>query len=238
MNRCGSLVNWGIRIILLIIIIPIVAFFISPLIGIKNPIAIFFVLLGFAIMVLFIFGAHYLNKQNLSHLAIMRIFLTFCIILLLIAIFTGIMGTLKIIDNTNSKSWESTEGKITLSEIRTRSSSGTSNSIVYFPSVKYDYYINNIKYTGNRISLLVDIKLSDISYAEKILENYKVNQTVAVFYNPNNPQEAVLDLEVKKASLLIYLVIIVIFGFSGAYGIWKYKKVVSTNKLIMKNGKK
>jgi hypothetical protein len=60
-----------------------------------------------------------------------------------------------------------------------------------FPVVTYQYVLNNLLYTGNRLG---DVSPNGVSeaHANTIAAEYPPGRAVAVYYDPANPQNAVL----------------------------------------------
>jgi hypothetical protein len=61
-----------------------------------------------------------------------------------------------------------------------------------FPEVRYDYVHEGKRYTGNRIAMDTDF-CGWASPARAIADSYKPGQVVAVWVDPANPRQAVLQ---------------------------------------------
>lgn len=115
----------------------------------------------------------------------------------------------------SSASWPSVQGQITgaLLDYSTDADGGDS----YSPQVTYAYAVNGRSYEGQTI------KFGENSYgskrkAQEILERYPNGQRIAVFYNPAQPDRAVLEPGVSGGSYIV-LGIGLLFVFLSLFGI-------------------
>jgi Protein of unknown function (DUF3592) len=75
------------------------------------------------------------------------------------------------------------------------------------PSIRYEYLVNGEKYTNNKI-FNIDNNTYIYNKTKTILNKYRENKYVEVFYNEDNPKDSFLEL----ASIIpIYLTILVGF---------------------------
>lgn len=110
-----------------------------------------------------------------------------------------------------AKGWSSTVGTVTLSTIDMRKS-GSRISIQY-PVVHYSYQVLGREYEANKIMPGAEIGGSG---AQKVVNRYPVGAQVIVFYNPQNPYEAVLETK-APAQWIMWLVLVIING--GLFGL-------------------
>ena len=103
-------------------------------------------------------------------------------------------------DARASASWPSVQGQVTSSVVdrSTDSEGGTS----YSPEVDYEYTVNDQRFSADRI------KFGENSYssrrqAEDVVARYPVGQTVAVYYDPVEPETAVLEPGVSSGSYIV-----------------------------------
>src|SRR4051794_12497911 len=95
--------------------------------------------------------------------------------------------------------WSSTDGKVLVSTVVARRKSpgdpgyaDTDTEITNEPRVEYEYRVDKKKYRGHKI----DLGEKTSSYElEKILDRYPVGAAVTVYYDPADPNRAVLDRE-------------------------------------------
>ena len=89
-----------------------------------------------------------------------------------------------------SQKWPAETGTITASSIETsRSNKGNT---MYSADIRYTYQVNGQGYTGSKVSF-GDVSTSDSADARKIVSRYQSGQAVTVYYNPQDPQQAVLE---------------------------------------------
>jgi hypothetical protein len=108
-----------------------------------------------------------------------------------------------------AQTWPTTPGVVLSSHVdihTSRDSDGDRNT-TYKPVVAYRYEIMGLEYTGDRIAFGANTFSHKKSY--EIVGHYPVGQPLTVHYNPDKPQDAVLEAEAKGgvASLIIGIVL-------------------------------
>lgn len=94
-----------------------------------------------------------------------------------------------------SLEWPGAEGTVIVSDvIRNTDSDG---DVTYKPDVSYEYVIDGIKYSANRVAF-GSWSSSDRSMAQRVVNHYPAGMTVTVRYDPDDPYEAVLEPGEKK----------------------------------------
>jgi hypothetical protein len=122
-----------------------------------------------------------------------------------------------------TESWPTVPGVITSSEIDQYDSDGTT---MYSAEINYDFTVDDKPYNGNRISINSgNSSTSSIKEVKKDLQKYPVGAAVTVYYDPELPNNAVLE---PGADFLTYLIKYApfLFGFLGIAMLWQlFKKV-------------
>ncbi len=103
-----------------------------------------------------------------------------------------------------SAGWPATEGKIIHTEVRA-SSSGDSLNTVYYPQIRYEYSVLGQTYTGSQITFGGTPAKNTLREAKKALAAYPYGASVTVYYNPENPQDAVLKRTLRGGALMLTL---------------------------------
>lgn len=119
-------------------------------------------------------------------------------------------GVLAGLRSRKTAQWPTTEGTIIASGIVRESSSSTNTTVstggsVYKPEVAYRYEVGGKEYVSNRIELM-DISTSNRGRAESIGSAYNTGDRVRVYYDPGNPERAVLQPGGKSGSCLMIVV--------------------------------
>ena len=112
-----------------------------------------------------------------------------------VGIFSLWLGINEIVGGIRSTNWPSVEGTITESYVETvaHSSSGSSHaSRTFHAAITYTYRIDGVAYEGTRVAF-GELGREDPAFAQAIVERYPVEQVVDVYYNPNRPNEALLE---------------------------------------------
>jgi hypothetical protein len=89
-----------------------------------------------------------------------------------------------------SLSFEKTDARIISSEVIMGTDSD--GNIDYFPSVSYEYMAGGKQYTSTSISMFEEGDRTK-QWAESVAGRYPVGKEVTAYYDPVNPQEAVLQ---------------------------------------------
>lgn len=99
--------------------------------------------------------------------------------------------------------WPSTMGSVSASYLERRSSS--ENGYTNYPVVQYSYQIGGQAYHGVKIAPGPEVGGTG---AGKVVARYPAGAQVMVFYNPQNPSDAVLERK-APAQWLMWLILIV-----------------------------
>lgn len=107
-----------------------------------------------------------------------------------------------------------TEGTILSSAIgsgqsTSRAQSGGYNTrISHRPDISYQYTVNGQQYTNNAYAQRPFL-INNLGIVQSILNNYPVNKTVKIYYNPDNPAESYLQKGYGGAVNLILIGVLV-----------------------------
>ena len=99
--------------------------------------------------------------------------------------------------------WPSTKGTVMTSTIEWRSSSDSGSTA--YPVVQYSYQVNGQAYQSYKLAPGPELGGTG---ANKVVARYPAGAQVMVFYNPQNPSEAVLERKAPAQWLLWLLLII------------------------------
>ncbi|MBZ0286919.1 MAG: DUF3592 domain-containing protein, partial [Anaerolineae bacterium] len=116
-----------------------------------------------------------------------------------------------------SRSWPATTGKVLAAGIEPRrghSSNGGSYTS-YYPVVQYEYTVNGQRYLGNRINVGNEVGYGWTNMAQRQIDGYAPGSSVAVFYDPNEPANAVLERTAGTSGKIYWFVAILIFVILG-----------------------
>src|SRR5215207_470284 len=100
--------------------------------------------------------------------------------------------------------WPSTMGTVNASYLERRHSSSDSGSTNY-PVVQYSYQVGGQPYQGMKIAPGPEVGGTG---AGKVVERYPAGAQVMVFYNPQNPSDAVLETK-APAQWILWLILII-----------------------------
>ena len=91
-----------------------------------------------------------------------------------------------------STTWPTVTGVVTISELGKQMGNERDESTTYSADISYDYVANDRSYVNGAVSF-DGVRSSDPSTARRLLKRYPVGKQVTVYYNPADPQEAVLE---------------------------------------------
>ena len=126
-----------------------------------------------------------------------------------IVIGLGIMAAMVagIIKKRKAANWPRTPATILKSEVILKEFGGGGQSRhKYSPVVEYSYEVDGEVYESRNISGFNESDgYSDETTAQRIADRYPEGETRKVWYNPNAPEEALLDARVSAADFLWFL---------------------------------
>jgi hypothetical protein len=148
-----------------------------------------------------------------------------CFLFLVFGIFIMIAGIRNRKKAEESTSWPSVQGTIIKAWVETQEHEDDdgSKTITHFPRWEYEFAVSGNTYTGGNISFGGTGGSSRESEAWEALEQYSLNSQVQVFYNPSNPEEAVLvpGIQGTMGSIIFGGVLtFIMFAIIVGLGIW------------------
>jgi hypothetical protein len=125
-----------------------------------------------------------------------------------------------------SQSWPSTSGQVTgvdVGESRSTDSDGHHHTS-YYPIVRYTYVVNGQSFSGDKLAFGPRTASGRYAKAQAVASRYAVGAPVTVYYNPENPEDAVLQKRAAgtMATLIIgiaFLAVTVCLGVPIAFSL-------------------
>ena len=113
-----------------------------------------------------------------------------------IAIFSGIKNKRKA---ESSKSWPKAIGEITRNYVQENTDTDEEGytTHTYTPRLEYRYQVGNQTYSSSRISFGATTSYGRRKKAEEKIAQFPVGVRIAVYYNPQKPDEATLQQSAK-----------------------------------------
>jgi uncharacterized protein DUF3592 len=110
----------------------------------------------------------------------------------------------------DSRNWLLTTGRVMFVNIEARTTHHQHGySTAYYPVVVYEYMVNGMRFQNNRISFGGQIGLGMYSMVQNQVAKYVVGGPVPVYYDPSNPQEAVLERRAPANKILIFVAVLI-----------------------------
>ncbi len=121
-----------------------------------------------------------------------------------------------------SQNWPTTVAQITLAEVRESSQTDSEGDIqrYYYPQVKYTYQVGGIMYQGDKLTFGAKRGYASLKKANEEIARYPLGTQVQVYYNPEKPQEAVLEQRAVGSNfMLIFGIIALVIALCSLCGL-------------------
>ncbi|MBK1791895.1 DUF3592 domain-containing protein [Persicirhabdus sediminis] len=113
-----------------------------------------------------------------------------------------ILGLWTLLKAKDSESWPSTQGTIITSELSRDDSYDSETgqkTTMYSANIVYEYSVDGVRRSCDAVSF-VSVSGSDLTDARKNLSRYPYGMTVAVYYDPDNADDAILEPGVQQST--------------------------------------
>jgi len=116
-------------------------------------------------------------------------------------------GGYEIKGSRESGNWPGAQGTISSSGVSKRTSKDSNHrtKTTYYPKVGYHYQVDGRKYTSHRIEFGGGETGGSQKWAQKVVNKYPAGKTVAVHYNPQDPNYGVLEAGFTWRSIIVLL---------------------------------
>jgi len=113
--------------------------------------------------------------------------------------------------------WETTVGTVKVSKVASETvTHGRSRGTMYVPVVRYVYRVEGKDYRSDRIAV-GDLRNGHVTKVKPVVNRYPAGSTVTVFYDPEEPQEALLEAPGAALSVVATLAGLLLLGVAA----WK-----------------
>lgn len=110
--------------------------------------------------------------------------------------------------------WPSVRGKVYASRVVEEQSRDADNETMYRPDIRYEYVVDGKEFAAKRLAL-EDTSASWRSYADGVVSRFPIGREVEIFYNPDNPSEALLEPKDAVKWGVVFLVAGIVIGAAG-----------------------
>lgn len=122
------------------------------------------------------------------------------------------------------RSYLPVSARVLKSEVKTLPGTGSSPD-TYMPSVRYEFEVGDKRYIAERLHFLGS-SYNDIAEARRRLERFPVGAKVTAYYDPDDPERAVLDNSAPGRAGAFLAAALGVFWLAGlgavAYGLWPF----------------
>lgn len=147
--------------------------------------------------------------NNMGNITVILVTVPFVIVALVLG-FIGLRQKARV---SVTKEWPTTNGTVLFSTVEARRSSSSSGgtSTSYYPSVVYQYQVNGQTFQSNQLSMGMRVGLGSYNAVQqRVTENYSPGSVITVYYNPNNPQQAVLEHSAVGGNIMILVAVFIV----------------------------
>lgn len=113
-----------------------------------------------------------------------------------------------------SMNWPSLTGKVLEARLieSTSIDSDGDSSTTYRPYIRYEYEVDDVTYTNDKIDLGMVVSTSGTKKAQEILSRFSLGSSVLVYVNPNDPTDSVLEQKASTSGLLVIGIAMLVTG--------------------------
>ncbi len=144
------------------------------------------------------------------------------------ALFMLLIFTLPTItDAIRMQSWQPAQATLTAAEV-TRHRSDKADT--YKATARYRYTVNGVNYENDRVALgRGSDNVGDFqeSFGQKLEQNFYQHRPITIYYDPDNPQDAIIHRDIRWKLLFMQSFIALVFGLPGLgimYWGWRGRK--------------
>jgi hypothetical protein len=111
-----------------------------------------------------------------------------------------------------AREWPTATGRVLFATVESRRGrSGRSGySTSYYPNVIYEYTVNGQRYQGNRLTFGTQVGRGSYNTVQRQVDSYSVGGSIQVYYNPDNPAEAVLEKTAPAGKIYLFVAALII----------------------------
>lgn len=118
-------------------------------------------------------------------------------------------------DVLRMSSWASTQAELVFAELDMQRGS---ESTTYLARARYSYQINGVYYTNDRVAISkrsdnIGSFQEDLGY--RLEAAFAAKKPIEIWYNPEDPQDAIIDRSLRVGLLFFKLIFVVVFGGAG-----------------------
>lgn len=115
-----------------------------------------------------------------------------------------------------SVNWPTTSGRVIESRISEHKSQDEDGytTYTYAPVVRFEYQVDGVTHTSDRMAVGSKIAISNRKKVEQQIAGYPEGKLIKVYYNPQNPAEAILETRLTSKAELVAGIILIVVGLS------------------------
>ncbi|MBF0160136.1 MAG: DUF3592 domain-containing protein [Magnetococcales bacterium] len=125
---------------------------------------------------------------------------------LVIGVALLVIGFYPFVRSVTTDHWPFADGVVVVSQVHPAGDTGLGFHLAYRAHIEYLYQVNDQKYRGRRIEFgLGSQYFMAHDFASRISDRYPVNKTMRVYYNPEQPAEAILERAPSMGASVVWV---------------------------------
>jgi hypothetical protein len=127
-----------------------------------------------------------------------------------------LISAFAVLNSLRARKWTMTIGRIIHSEVYV-SKDEDDSADTYRPDIVFEYSVFGEKFICDRLYFGVKIMTSgNLRNSQKFVRKYAVNKEVAVYYNPDNPKQSVIEpgIHFVLGSIFVMSILLITMGAS------------------------
>jgi hypothetical protein len=147
--------------------------------------------------------------------------LSISVFICLVGLSLTVLALYYLVKANESLKWEQTEGKVLTSDVVKNSyrSSGGGYSTTYKAEICYSYIINQERFIADKINVFFNFSSTFSIRANRLVAKYPKDSKTTVYYDPNNPNDCVLEPGIKSEMVVFMLIGLLIATIAFAYAL-------------------
>jgi hypothetical protein len=141
------------------------------------------------------------------------------LILAAVGLFSCWVGISVYLKDQQARHWPATTGQILYSSVD--ESSNSDGDTTYTPLIQYSYRVNDQQHVGSVWRF--GASKTGRTEAYETIASYRIGSTATVFFNPDHPEEAVLEPNTTQGTLVAIILSLPVALLAGFYVLRKYR---------------
>ncbi|MGN7613909.1 DUF3592 domain-containing protein [Magnetococcales bacterium HHB-1] len=142
-----------------------------------------------------------------------------------------VMGVYPFVKASESEQWPSAYGQVEMVQVEPSYVVGWGMSLAHRVHIRFNYTVDNVgSFSGRRIDFGIGSRdFIFRAFADRVVERYPVGKTVRIYYNAENPRDAVLERAPSMGSSIFWIILGILLLVSSLF-ICSLREIFKGNK--------